>query len=144
MSEYKGIKGFQVQTRETDPSDPIIGDFYYNSSEGKFKNIASGAGSGTWASGGNLNTAGYRIQGGAGIQTAGLMVGRASPNKANVESYDGSSWTEVADVSSAAADAANCTVVAACTRSTVLTMLSICMQEDLQTMFAMLKQFLIC
>ena len=106
MSEYKGIKGFNVQTRTEDPSEPIIGDFYYNSTTGQFKNISNGLTAGTWASGGNLNTGGYRICGGAGIQTAGLMVGRATPNKANVESYDGASWTEEADVSSAAADAA--------------------------------------
>ena len=31
MSEYKGIKGFQVQTRTEDPTDGIAGDFYYNS-----------------------------------------------------------------------------------------------------------------
>jgi len=108
MSEYKGIKGFQVQTRDGDPpsSEAQVGDFYYNSSTGQFKNISDGLTAGAWASGGNLNTGGYRIQGGAGIQTAGLVVGRATPNKANVESYDGASWTEEADVSSAAADAA--------------------------------------
>ena len=93
-------------TPAADYSDAIIGDFYYNSSEGKFKGSVDGLTAGSWAAGGDLNTGGYRIAGGAGVQTAGLMVGRASPNKANVESYDGSSWTEVADVSSAAADAA--------------------------------------
>ena len=28
MSEYKGIKGFQVQTRTEDPTNAIAGDFY--------------------------------------------------------------------------------------------------------------------
>ena len=58
MSEYKGIKGFQVQTREQDPSptEAQVGDFYYNSTTGQFKNIGSGVGTGTWASGENLNT----------------------------------------------------------------------------------------
>ena len=41
MSEYKGIKGFQVQTRTEDPSptEAQVGDFYYNSSTGQFKTI---------------------------------------------------------------------------------------------------------
>ena len=104
MSEYKGIKGFQVQTRTTDPSEPIIGDFYYNSSTGQFKNISSGSGTGTFASGGNMNTARYRMQGGMGIYNAAFAVGGATPNKANVESYNGTSWTEVNDLPSIRAD----------------------------------------
>ena len=106
MSEYKGIKGFQVQTREIDPSptEAQIGDFYYNSSEGKFKNISSGSGTGTWASGNNMNTARYRMQGGMGIYNAAFAVGGATPNKANVENYNGTSWTEVNDLPSIRAD----------------------------------------
>ena len=52
MSEYKGIKGFQVQTRSEDPSptEVQVGDFYYNSSTGQFKTINDGgAPIGTWA-----------------------------------------------------------------------------------------------
>jgi hypothetical protein len=40
MAEYKGIKGFKVQTVSTDPAASIIA-------------------TGTWASGGDLNTARY-------------------------------------------------------------------------------------
>jgi len=104
MSEYKGIKGFNVQTRTEDPSDPIIGDFYYNSTTGQFKNVASGVGSGTWASGNNMNTARYRMQGGMGVYNAAYAVAGATPNKANVEEYNGTSWTEVNDVPSTRAD----------------------------------------
>ena len=106
MSEYKGIKGFQVQTRTEDPSptEGQIGDFYYNSSTGQFKNISSGSGTGTWASGGNMNTARYRMQGGMGTYNNAYAVGGATPNKANVESYNGTSWTEVNDLPSIRAD----------------------------------------
>jgi hypothetical protein len=106
MSKYKGIKGFQVQTRETDPSDPIVGDFYYNSGEGKFKNVTSGVGTGTWSSGADMNTARYRMQGGMGVYNAAYAVAGATPNKANVENYNGSAWTEVNDVPSGRADVA--------------------------------------
>ena len=106
MSEYKGIKGFQVQTRDGDPpsSEAQVGDFYYNSSAGKFKNITSGVGTGTWASGGNMNTARYRMQGGMGTYTAAFAVAGATPPKTNVENYNGASWTEVNDVPSVRAD----------------------------------------
>ena len=36
MAEYKEIKGFRVQTRTEDPTEGIVGDFYYNSSTGQF------------------------------------------------------------------------------------------------------------
>ena len=44
MAEYKEIKGFQVQTRSSDPgpTEAQVGDFYYNSSEGLFKNVKDG------------------------------------------------------------------------------------------------------
>ena len=77
MSEYKGIKGFQVQTRTEDPgpTEAQAGDFYYNSSTGQFKTINEGGVSiGTWASGGNLNDARSQI-GGVGTQTAAICIG---------------------------------------------------------------------
>ena len=104
MSKYKGIKGFQVQTRSEDPSDPIVGDFYYNSGEGKFKNISDGVPAGTWASGGTMNTARYRMFGGFSPHSEGLVAGGQTPVKANVENYNGTSWTEVADIPTALSD----------------------------------------
>jgi hypothetical protein len=80
MAEYKGIKGFKVQTVSTDPA-------------------ASAIAGGTWASGGNLNSSRSNA-GGAGIQTSALMVGldNASPNPGNVEEYNGSAWSEQTDL----------------------------------------------
>jgi hypothetical protein len=78
MAEYKGIKGFKVQTVSTDPA-------------------ASAIAGGTWASGGDLNTGG---SGGtsSGTQTSALYVGgRSSPFALN-ESYDGTSWSELTDL----------------------------------------------
>jgi len=82
MAEYKGIKGFKVQTVSTDPA-------------------ASIAATGTWASGGSLNTA-RAWQAGTGTQTTALSISGETPTKVtNVESYNGSSWTEIADVNTA-------------------------------------------
>jgi hypothetical protein len=79
MSEYKGIRGFTVQTVSTDPAASVIA-------------------TGTWSSGGALNTARQAL-GSQGTQTAALAAGGSNASKvANVEIYDGSSWTEVADI----------------------------------------------
>jgi len=105
MTTYKGIKGFTVQTLSSDPTTPAsIGQIYYNSTSNVFKYVSpGGVSSGTWSSGGNLNTAREEC-GGAGIQTASLVFGGllnppGSPRRrAETESYNGTSWTEVADL----------------------------------------------
>jgi len=53
-----------------------------------------------------MNTARYRMQGGMGVYNAAYAVGGATPNKANVENYNGTSWTEVNDLPSVRADIA--------------------------------------
>ena len=103
MSEYKGIKGFQVQTRSEDPTPTEVqtGDFYYNSSTGQFKVISEGgAPIGTWSSGGNTNLK-RSTSAGAGVSSSAalLMSGYDGSNPTNaVEQYNGSSWTEVSEV----------------------------------------------
>jgi hypothetical protein len=80
MAEYKGIKGFKVQTVSTDPA-------------------ASAIATGTWASGGSLNTARRSMGTGAGTQTAALAIAGSLPGVTDVvESYDGSSWTTITSV----------------------------------------------
>jgi hypothetical protein len=37
MADYKGIKGFKVQYLSADPSDPIIGQTWYNSTSKDLK-----------------------------------------------------------------------------------------------------------
>jgi hypothetical protein len=56
MSEYKGIKGFSIQSLSADPADPNIGQVWYNSTSGSWK-VTSVTTAGAWATGGNLNTA---------------------------------------------------------------------------------------
>ena len=100
MAEYKNIKGFEIQSLDSDPSNPIVGQVWYNSTTQILKGtIAGGAASGTWSSGGNLNQA--RSQNaGCGIQTAGLCVGGESgPTYSTLsEEYNGTSWTEGNDL----------------------------------------------
>jgi len=75
MADYSTIKGFTVQSYTTDP--------YATAVEGA-----------TWASGGALTTA-VTLMAGAGSQTAALSAGgsTAPGNTAQVELYNGTSWT---------------------------------------------------
>ena len=98
MANYKDIKGTTVQVKSaTQPTTypQLAGELYYNSSNGDYEFL--GLGTGTWASGGSLNTARYLL-GGAGTQTAGLAIGGHPPSLAIAEEYDGTSWTESGDL----------------------------------------------
>ena len=84
-------------------ADTIVneGQVYYNSTAGTMNVTAVVFGTATWSSGGNLNTA-RGSSGGAGLQTSGLIFGGynadATAAVAITEAYNGSSWTEVADL----------------------------------------------
>ena len=90
MAEYKGIKGFKVQYLSADPSNPNIGQTWYNdtSKDLKFTEFAAAA----WATGGTMNTARQSL-GGAGTQTAGLAFGGTPPVTGATEEYNGATWT---------------------------------------------------
>ena len=91
MAKYSDIKGFTVQTLASDT-------------------VASQAEGGSWASGGDLNTARSSVAG-AGTQTAAIMFGGNTPAPGpypqpyylqdETESYNGTSFTEVADLNTA-------------------------------------------
>jgi hypothetical protein len=68
---------------------------FYNSTSGTFKTVKpGGVPAGTWASGGNLNTARGRI-GGAGTQTAAIVMVVIRSTLVLTEYYNGTAWTEV-------------------------------------------------
>ena len=96
MSTYKGIRGLTIRTVDGDHSPLITGDIWYNSVAKKIRGAKLVA---AWASGGNMNNARSRRSGSAGTQTTALVHGGNSGTvEAYNESYDGSSWTEVADL----------------------------------------------
>ena len=102
MATYKGIQGYSVQKLSSDPtaSEDTAGQLWYNSSTGKFKIVTTAAGA--WSSGGNINTARYNVCASGASNTAALIfAGYTTPPATYydfTESYDGTSWTEVADV----------------------------------------------
>ena len=81
MTDFKGIRGWKVQTLSSDP-------------------VASQIDTGAWASGAALNTA--RLGGvGAGQSPAAIFAGGYSGppgGVANTETWNGTSWTEVNDM----------------------------------------------
>jgi hypothetical protein len=94
MATYYGTYGQKVQYLASDPSDPQIGQVWYNSTSAILK-VRQVTTTGTWASGGNVNTA-RRVMGQAGLQTASIIFGGfVPPNTAATESYNGTSWTNV-------------------------------------------------
>ena len=94
MTTYKGIKGLSIQTVAGDPSNLAAGDIWYDSVARKVQ--AAKIVPGTWASGGDTNTAR------SGSMSAGLtydtaMIAGGNPNVTATELYNGTSWTEVAN-----------------------------------------------
>ena len=93
MATYKEIFGTNIEVVSSDPSNPVEGQIWYNTSTNRVKGFLNSSGS--WATGGALNTARMNLAG-TGTQTAGLAIGGESPpERAQTEAYNGTAWTEV-------------------------------------------------
>jgi hypothetical protein len=96
MATYYGTYGQKVQYLSSDPTDPQIGQVWYNSTSAVLK-VRQTVATNAWASGGNLNTARSQISALGADATNVLNVGGYAygPNAYvdNVEQYDGTSWT---------------------------------------------------
>ena len=53
MTTYKEIKGTQIEVLASDPSNPVEGQVWYNSTSNVLKGQAATT-AGAWATGGNL------------------------------------------------------------------------------------------
>jgi len=95
MTTFKEIRGTAIEVLSSDPSNPELGQIWYNSSSGTLKGYVF-ATVNAWASGGNLNT-GRESLGGTGTQTAALaFAGGTVPTYSTAtESYNGTSWTSL-------------------------------------------------
>ena len=88
MSEYKGIKGFQVQTRTEDPV-PYA------------QALADNPYVGAWSSGGNLNCKEIRCSAAGTSNCSFHGWFREVSNLQVHEEYNGTSWTETNDLNTA-------------------------------------------
>ena len=99
MATYKEIKGTNIEAVASDPSNPIEGQVWYNTTDNVLKGQATTA-SGTWATGNNTNQARSAMPQATGTQTACIIYGgygEPPPNNSytGTESYNGTNWTEV-------------------------------------------------
>jgi hypothetical protein len=97
MATYYGTYGQKVQYLASDPSDPQIGQVWYNSTSAVLK-VRQEVATNAWATGGNLGTARYFLSGAGASNTAALAFGgfRSSPPisvTGATELYNGTSWT---------------------------------------------------
>jgi hypothetical protein len=99
MATYKGIQGFTIQNLSADPSNPIEGQVWYNSTSNVWK-VEEATAVGAWATGNAMNTARYGLAG-CGTQNAGLAFGGETPVTAASESYNGTSWTTTPSLNTA-------------------------------------------
>tara|TARA_R110002051_G_scaffold324596_1_gene422612 strand:+ start:2382 stop:3401 length:1020 start_codon:yes stop_codon:yes gene_type:complete len=94
MATYIDIHGANIPIRSSDPSNPVAGQIWYNTTTNLLKGQTSSP-AGAWSTGNTINTARTSF-GGAGTTTAGLaMAGQVTGPGANTlatEEYDGTSW----------------------------------------------------
>ena len=102
MATYKGIKGVKVVTKTADPTaSEAEGTVWYNSTGDALKYSIAGAGA--WAAGNPLNAAREYLAG-SGTPSAAVVAGGYGPGTTvqnATETYDGTSWTEVANLTDA-------------------------------------------
>ena len=101
MAEYKGIRGFTIESLASDPTNLTAGQIWYNTTTTVIKGRVAGAGA--WSSGGNCNNKNQGT-GNLGTQTAAMYAGgkTGSPTVTTSvdtsETYNGSTWTETNDL----------------------------------------------
>ena len=101
MTTYKEIRGTNIEAVSSDPSNPVEGQVWYNTTSNVLKGSVLTT-AGAWATGGNLNTARSYSGGCGATKDAALCMGAGPPPaptaQAITESYNGTSWTEVNDM----------------------------------------------
>jgi len=89
-----------TSTVSSDPPSPDAGQMWYNTTTKQLKGYIAGAGS--WATAANMNTSRYSGAAAGATGTAALVfggsIGPASTDTVNTETWNGSAWTEVANL----------------------------------------------
>ena len=96
MATYKEIRGTQIEAVATDPSNPVEGQVWYNTTSNVLKGQAATA-AGAWATLANMNQERTAV-GGGGTKDASIVYGgQIVPGtyQSLTETWNGTSWTEV-------------------------------------------------
>jgi hypothetical protein len=94
MADYININGNNIPIRASDPSNPILGEIWYNSTTNALK--GQGFDSGSWSTTPNKNNNNFYFMSGGTATSAVKAGGRVDGPQlsgSQVEEYDGSSWT---------------------------------------------------
>tara|TARA_R110002012_G_scaffold841_1_gene3734 strand:+ start:1661 stop:2644 length:984 start_codon:yes stop_codon:yes gene_type:complete len=100
MATYKEIKGTQIEAVATDPSNPVEGQVWYNTTSNVLKGQAATT-VGAWATGNNMNNSRAGFAAGLGIYTASIAAGGDNPAAVTTETWNGTNWTETNDLNTA-------------------------------------------
>jgi hypothetical protein len=93
MADYINIHGNNIPIRASDPTNPISGEVWYNSTTNALKGQLVTT-SGTWASAANNLVSGGQSAGAGDTQNAAITFSTgATPSSNASQLYDGSSWT---------------------------------------------------
>ena len=110
MADYININGNNIPIRASDPTNPISGEVWYNSTTNALKGQAVTT-SASWASGGSL-PAPLGANSGSGSTTAGFSMGGGTGPVASyvtaTNTYDGTTWTGAPAMTFSSAYAAAC------------------------------------
>ena len=106
MATYKEIHGTNIEALASDPSNPVNGQVWYNTTSNVLKGFKS---INAWATTNSLNTARAYL-GGGGTQTSALAFGGepGSGTTADTELYNGTNWTEVNNLNSTRRNVGGC------------------------------------
>ena len=107
MTTYKEIKGTNIEVLESDPSNPLDGQVWYNSTDNVLKGNV-GTPVVAWSTVSSLNQSRTSVSGAGTSALAASGFNPPSPagRVTKVESWNGTNWTEINDVNSHRNDAA--------------------------------------
>jgi len=102
MATYKEIRGTQIEVLESDPSNAVEGQVWYNSTDNVLKGDA-GTPVLVWTTTNPMNSGRYGL-GSAGTQTAFIVIGgdtNINPHSTQTicEQYDGSAFSTIPSLS---------------------------------------------
>ena len=92
MTTYKEIRGQLIRKVSEDPTNPVEGQIWYNTTTGILKGLPAIT---AWTSAANM-TNGRASLAGAGTQTVGMVFGGAGLS-AKTEEYNGSGFSSGSD-----------------------------------------------
>ena len=80
MATYKDTKGTNIEAVSSDPSNPIVGQVWYNTTDNVLKGQRTNL-AGSWSTSNNMNTArNYLASATNGSKSAALGFGGVPPN----------------------------------------------------------------